>query len=203
MLRTQEKREDVLAWLRNHEDAVEGDAGDALTTLEEEVRHHARALAWDHAISIVRARANFWRHRHNETRCPECWAAREFCREFASGLRMFEPIPDARSHDEFVGALRMAQFAPDAQSLMVPWLKALAEEEEHRAWNEVIGFTKGRVDVWIREGEITTEREWDLSQTYAEAAVHACELLEWDYTLRFIGDAKAERAPIASTQSWL
>lgn len=203
MHRTREKREDALAWLRAHPDSVDGEVDEALGVVESEVQHHARALAWDHAISIVRARANFWRHRNRDTRCPEWWAVREFCREFSSGLRMFEPVPDLRSHREFVGELRLAKFSADAQSHLAHWIQALADDEEHSAWNDVIRFTRGRVDVWIREGEITTESEWDPSHSYAEAAVHACELLEWDYTLRFIADTKAERVPIASTQSWV
>ena len=196
MKRTRERKEDLLSWLQHHPDTVEGAPDEMLGVVEAEVLHHARALAWDHAISIVRARANFWRHRSGETHCSEGWAAREFCREFSSGLRLFEPIPQEHGSLEFVGKPRLAVFAPDAQGQLLPWVQSLAEEAEHDAWRDVVHFTRNRVEVWIREGEIVEEKEHEFEHSYAEAAVHACELLEWDYTLQFITDAKAERVPM-------
>lgn len=184
MKRIQEKRADMLDWLRRHPESVRGPADEALETVEHEVRKHAKELAWHRAIGIAHQRGEAWSHRSRGMHCPEDWAAREFCHEFASDLRMFEPIPEDGSEEEFAGKAHLARFHLGSRARIVTWIHDVAAEEEHQAWQDVIRFTKKRADTWIQDGSISTEERWDYTRSYAEAAMHASELLERDYALR-------------------
>ena len=184
MKRTLEKRADLLDWLEHHPETVRGPAKEALDRVEREVRHHARELAWHQAISIAHERGAAWSHRSRGMHCPEDWAAREFCREFASDLRMLEPVMEEGSEEEFAGRGYLEVFNPESRTRVLSWVHDLGMEEEHEAWREVVRFTKRRAETWIEQGTISKEERWEFTHSYAEAAMHAAELLERDYALQ-------------------
>lgn len=176
--------EKIFEWLRHHPDSIHAPVEGTLDAVEKEVRHCAREAAWHRAIEIAHTRGEFWRHRSHAMHCPEDWAAREFCREFASDLRMLEPVLTEESDEEFVGRAHLEAFSPGGRLRVLSWVHDLAVEETHGAWSDVVRFTKKRAEAWIADGTISTEERWELTRSYADAASHAAALLERDYALR-------------------
>ena len=184
MHRLKSQRAALLDWFQHHPEASPRPAEQLVGALEENVRRHAEALAWERATAIAHQRGEAWDRRSRAMHCPEDWAAREFCREFAHDLRMLEPVPEMGSEAEYGGEPEVLRLPDECRDRVRTWIHDLAIEASHHAWLDVIRFTKGRADRWIEAGEISTESDWDATRSYTDAAVHAAHLLERDYAFR-------------------
>jgi hypothetical protein len=173
-------RDEILAWLREHQASVQGDPEEALDRAEREVRRRAEREAWLHAKRIAEEKIEFWNRRSRGIPSPEDWVAEEFCRELARELKHMEPKPD-QDEAHWVDPEALSPFDREAREQLRSWVRDLAGEEEHRVWREVRRFTNARAKSLIREGEVSTEDRWEYTHSYAETAARLAAILSRDY----------------------
>ena len=174
------RREEILDWMRSHRDSVRGDPEQLLARAEDETRHHAAAQAWLCAKEIAEREAASWERCSPGSHAAEHTVAHEFCIELARELRRSEPHPDG-GEEALLDAETLAAFDPEARAVLRSWIEELAGKEEHRAWNEVVRFTRRRPKSLIRDGSVSTASGWELTHFYSETAARLATILAHDY----------------------
>lgn len=176
-------RNEILDWLRSHQESVHADPAAALDRAEREARRRAAQDAWRHARAIAEQQIARWSGRSRGIHAREDWAAREFCHELARELRNLEPQPEADAA-HWVDPETLGAFAGDARERLRAWVREVAGEEEHRVWREVVRFTDARARSLQREGRLSSEERWEHTHSYAETAARLAAILAEDYEER-------------------
>jgi hypothetical protein len=174
------ERSEILDWLRAHRDSIHADPDAALDRAERAARRQAAQDAWLHARAIVERQLALWSRRSQGIPSREDWAAREFCHELARELRHLEPHPET-DEAHWVDPETLGTFEREARERLRDWVRAVAGEEEHRVWREVVRFTDARARSLEREGRLSHEERWEHAHSYAETAARLAAILAEDY----------------------
>lgn len=171
----------VLDWLRGHQDLVHGDPEAVVVRCEWGVRRHAREDAWVAARRYVAARQHEWEGSHG-AHASEAFVAREVCRQLADELAHHEPAPHPGDEEHLAGEGVRVALEHEAWAFMIPWIMALAREEEHRTWNEVVAHTRRRAQELIRGHHLSNDTRFDHTRCYNDVAARIAGILAEDYS---------------------
>lgn len=176
-------RDEILAWLREHQASIHDEPEAALASAEREARRRAAEDAWQHARAIAEEQIRYWSQRSHAMHAREDWVAREVCHELARELKHLEPRPaDDVAH--WLGPATLARFDREAREQLRAWIRDVAGQEEHRVWQDVVRFTDARARSLVREGELSTQDGWEYTHSYAETAARLAAILARDYEAR-------------------
>ena len=180
-----QSRTELLAWLRAHRTAVQGDPEEILERAERDARRRAAEAAWLHAKEYAQAELTRWRGRSEGSHASEDCVAREVCHDFARELRHHEPH-DENDADErrWLAPETLGALGEEAREPMRSFLRDVVGEEEHRVWAEVVRFTNHRASSLVRDGVVSTVDGWDETPRYRETAAHVTEILVEDFEAR-------------------
>jgi hypothetical protein len=176
-------RQDVLRWLEEHPESVRGDPAEIVGRCERAVRRHAREDAWLAARDYVEDRAHEWEEQWSPP-ASEDFVAREVCPQLAYELRRHEPHVEEADGEHLAGGPVVSSLSPAAWRVVREWVLALAEREEHAAWEGIVRFTGKRAADLIRERHLTRETDWDRDHRYKVIAAHVAEMLAHDYSMQ-------------------
>ena len=174
------ERAQLLEWLEAHRDQVRGEPSEIVGRCEREVRRHAEEDAWLAAKQYVEGRMHRWEKQWG-FHASEAHVAREVCPRLADDLRRHEPHPAPGDETHLAGAELLASLGPEARARVIEWVLELAAAEEHKAWLEVVKFTRGRGRGMVREGLVSGDQSWEGTENYAQKAAHVAELLAHEY----------------------
>jgi len=174
-------RSRILEWLRDHPGAVQGNAEEVLSRCEQTVRRHAREDAWMAAKRYVTERRHEWEGSHG-AHASEAFAAREVCKELARELAHHEPAPHRGDEEHLAGAGVKGVLDQEAWMLMIPWIMALARQEEHRTWSEIIDHTRQRARDLIQNHRLSNDTDFDHTKCYGDVAAWISGLMAEDYS---------------------
>jgi len=174
-------RTTVLGWLREHPDLVHGDPEAVVVRCEWAVRRHAREDAWLAAKRYVAARQHQWEASHG-AHASEAFVAREVCKQLADELAHHEPAPHPGDEEHLAGGGVKAALEHEGWTFMIPWIMALAKEEEHRTWSEIVGHTKRRAQELIQSHHLSNDTRFDQTKCYSDVAARIAGILADDYT---------------------
>ena len=176
------ERENVLRWLREHPEAVHGNAEEILTRCEPVVRRHAREDAWIAAKRYVLERRVEWAE-HQGAHASEEYVAREVCGKLAYELQHHEPEVQPGDEDHLAGGVLKAAMEPEGwEHLRGPGSVEVAREQEHETWGEIVRYTRKRARDLIREHHLSTESDFDHTRCYGEIAPRIADLLARDFS---------------------
>lgn len=175
------ERENVLERLREHPQAVDGDAEAILTRCEPIVRRHARENAWLAAKRYVFERKLEWKGRVG-SRASEEYVARDVCDQLAYELERHEPEPQPGDEERLAGASIRAAVEPESWEHLVGWILEVARRQEHETWREIVRYTKHRARDLVREHQLSSESDLDHTRCYGEIAPKIADLLARDFS---------------------
>lgn len=173
----------AILWLRHHPTVVHGDLDAFLERCERDLRLHAGEDAWHRAQEIAEARAAEW-HDQFGFHAEEAAVAQELCPELARELRSLEPAIEDRHPEDLLDPALWEQVEPEGRAALRDFARWIAKDAWHRAWREVMRFTRQRARSLDREGKLRHGRHWDDLEGYGKAAAHVYELLARDYEAR-------------------
>ncbi|MCZ6463308.1 MAG: hypothetical protein O7A09_03135 [Proteobacteria bacterium] len=173
-------RSEVLQWLESHAGDVHGDPREIVERCEEEVRRHAAEDAWLAAKRYVLHRMHQWEHEWG-FHATEAHVAREICPKLAGELRRHEPHPQPGDEEHLLGQDLLDALEPTARAKVFEWVLELADQEEHRTWEDVVRFTRGEGRALVREGRVSSDSSWEGSENYAAKAAHVAQLLAEEF----------------------
>jgi len=174
------ERSEVLDWLTRHTEHVRDNPEQLLSRCESEVRKYAHEDAWLHARDIAQAHNQHARHFWG-AHASETYVAREVCQGFADELELSEPIPAEGHESDFVDEDVIGLLEPEARSVMLDYVHDLALAEEHRAWKDILRFTRKRGRTLAREEHLSSDLSFDGTQVYSETAVRVMGILARDF----------------------
>jgi hypothetical protein len=174
-------RATVLEWLKSHPQVVKGDAEALVSRCEQAVRRHAREDAWVSAKRYVAERQHEWEESHG-AHASEAFVAREVCRQFADDLARHEPAPHAGDEDHLAGSSVKASLAHEGWEFMIPWIMEVARDEEHRTWQQIVSYTKGRAQELIRSHHLSGDTRFDQTRCYGDVAAQISGILARDFS---------------------
>jgi hypothetical protein len=169
-------REAVLQWLKEHPASVHEDPARLVERFEAEVRRHAEEDAWLAAKAYVEDRMHDWEQRWGY-HSSEAYAAKQICPELAEELRRMEPHFQEGDEAHLVGAERLEQLEPEARRVVEDWVRDVANEVEHKIWQEVVRYTKERGRGLVREGRVSEESRFDETRAFAQQAARVARIL--------------------------
>ncbi len=173
-------RTQVLDWFTNHPAAVHDAPEAVLKRCEHEVRQHAVENAWRHAHDIAMHRSDYW-HDHWGAHASESFVAREVCRVLATDLVAREPVPQDGHDDEFVDGDVLCVLEADAREILLQYVHDLALGEEHRAWEDVLRFTRERGRALAGDEKFSSALTFERTHCYGETAARVMEILARDF----------------------
>lgn len=172
-------RKTLLGWFHDHPWAVHGDVEALVSRCEHAVRVHARDDAWLAARSYVAGRQHEWEESHG-AHASEAFVAREVCKQLANELAHHEPAPHPGDEEHLAGAEVKAALSHEGWAVVVPWILALAKEEEHRTWREIVEHTRRRAQELIRSHHLSSDTQFDHTRCYGDVAARIAGILEED-----------------------
>ncbi len=176
-------RETALTWLREHPAAVHGDPSELVQRFEAEVRRHAEEDAWLAAKAHVEGRMHEWEKRWG-SHSSEAYAARQICPELAEELKRLEPHFEVGDAPHLVGAERLAALEPEARWVVQQWVRDVANEVEHRIWQEVVHYTEERGRGLVREGRVSQRTGFSETLAYSQQAARVARILVDEFEAR-------------------
>jgi hypothetical protein len=172
-------RQEILSWLTAHPDQVRGDPSELVERCEQATLRHAAEDAWLAARDYVLERMHQWEAMWG-FHASEEHVAREICPMLARELQQHEPRPRVGDEAHFAGEDLLRTLGPAARERVVDWILSLATDEEHRAWREVVRFTRRHGRDLIRAGRVSRDGSWEATENYRSKAAHVAELLARD-----------------------
>ena len=174
------KRSEVLDWLIQHTEHIHDIPEQVLSRCETEVRKHAQEDAWLHARDIAEEHNQHWRHSWG-AHASETFVAREICRGLADEFKRNEPIPAEGHESAFVDEDVLGVLDPEARTIILEYVHDLARGEEHRAWKEIMRFTRKRGRTLAREEHLSSDRSFEGTHAYSETAARVMGILARDF----------------------
>jgi hypothetical protein len=174
------KRSEVLDWLIQHTEHIHDIPEQVLSRCETEVRKHAQEDAWLHARDIAEEHNQHWRHSWG-AHASETFVAREICRGLADEFKRHEPIPAEGHESAFVDEDVLGVLDPEARTIILEYVHDLARGEEHRAWKEIMRFTRKRGRTLSREEHLSSDRSFEGTHAYSETAARIMGILARDF----------------------
>jgi hypothetical protein len=174
------KRSEVLDWLIQHTEHIHDIPEQVLSRCETEVRKHAQEDAWLHARDIAEEHNQHWRHSWG-AHASETFVAREICRGLADEFKRNEPIPAEGHESAFVDEDVLGVLDPEARTIILEYVHDLARGEEHRAWKEIMRFTRKRGRTLSREEHLSSDRSFEGTHAYSETAARIMGILARDF----------------------
>ena len=174
------KRSEVLDWLVQHTEHIHDIPEQVLSRCETEVRKHAQEDAWLHARDIAEEHNQHWRHSWG-AHASETYVAREVCRGLADEFKRNEPIPAEGYESAFVDEDVLGVLDPEARTIILEYVHDLARGEEHRAWKEIMRFTRRRDRTLSREEHLSSDRSFEGTHAYSETAARIMGILARDF----------------------
>ncbi|HVP30598.1 MAG TPA: hypothetical protein VMW35_15700 [Myxococcota bacterium] len=174
---------DAVLWLRHHPYVVHGDVDAFLSRCERDLRLHSSEDAWRLAKELAEARAHEW-HERVGYHASEDAVAQEICPDFARELRRLEPRLEGRHAEDLLDPGLWEQIEPEGRAALRDFARSIADDARHRAWREVVRFTRHRGTTLDREGKLRHGHDWDDLEGYGHVAAHIFELLASDYDER-------------------
>ncbi len=174
------KRSEVLDWLIQHTEHIHDIPEQVLSRCDTEVRKHAQEDAWLHARDIAEEHNQHWRHSWG-AHASETFVAREICRGLADEFRRNEPIPAEGHESAFVDEDVLGVLDPEARTIILEYVHDLARGEEHRAWKEIMRFTRKRGRTLSREEHLSSDRSFEGTHAYSETAARIMGILARDF----------------------
>ncbi len=174
------KRSEVLDWLIQHTEHIHDIPEQVLSRCETEVRKHAQEDAWLHARDIAEEHNQHWRHSWG-AHASETFVAREICRGLADEFKRNEPIPAEGHESAFVDEDVLGVLDPEARTIILEYVHDLARGEEHRAWKEIMRFTRKRGRTLPREEHFSSDRSFEGTHAYSETAARVMGILARDF----------------------
>lgn len=170
------ERSDILDFARSHPGAIHVDGDRFVELVEREVRRHVEAEAWSHARrEIERRLAELVPERGLPA--SEEFVAREVCHELARDLRHDEPHVEPGSEERLAGPVAMGEVEPEARELVRRFVHDLAEQLEHRVWQDIVRRADHRGRELVREHKVSSELRWDMSRRYSMTAERVLRML--------------------------
>ena len=158
------------------------DVKELLDRCERAVQRHAREDAWLAAKAYALGRARQWQAEWSAP-ASERFVTTEVCHELAWELAHHEPKVESGAEEHLVGRLVKEVLPAEAWAVIREWVLALAAEEEHRAWREIVDFTDHRARYIIRHEGFTRESSWEEDHQYAAIAAHVARILAHEYSM--------------------
>ncbi len=174
------KRSEVLDWLIQHTEHIHDIPEQVLSRCDTEVRKHAQEDAWLHARDIAEEHNQHWRHSWG-ARASETFVAREICRGLADEFKRNEPIPAEGFESAFVDEDVLGVLDPEARTVILEYVHDLARGEEHRAWKEIMRFTRKRGRTLAREEHFSSDLSFEGTHAYSETAARVMGILARDF----------------------
>ena len=175
-------RSEVLRWFREHPATAHGDPEEIVSRCERAVRRHAAEDAWLAAKHYVERRGHEWEHEWSPP-ASEAFVTPEVCHQLAWELKSREPEVTMEDSERLAGGPVKEALEPEAWSFLRRWIQELAEEEEHRIWQEIVRFTDRRAKSLAKERKLSDRWDWDEGHRYTVIAAHVAEILARDYSL--------------------
>ncbi len=169
-------RETVLTWLKEHPGASDIDPEELVARLEGQIREHAEADAWHAAKAHVEDRMHEWEQRWGY-HSSEAYAAKQVCPELADELRRMEPHFEKGDEPHLVGEKVLANLEPEGRALVEEWVRDVANEVEHKIWQEIVTYTRGRGAGLVKEGKVSSDTDYDHTAAYAQQAARVAKIL--------------------------
>ena len=177
------ERRELITWLNQHPEDVHGQPEAAVRKCEEEVAEHTEEEAWLHARDIAEERNLYWQTAWG-AHASEKFVAREVCQELAAELKRKEPVPEDGHEGTYVDEDVLTALEPEARSIVLEYVHDLARGEEHRAWLEVLRFTRERGRSLARDDSYSSDLTFDGTHSYAETAARVMDVLAHDFERR-------------------
>ncbi len=99
----------------------------------------------------------------------------------AAKLRAMEPsVADGAEYSDLDAETR-ASLESDAIAMIRPWLREVAEKEEHEEWLRIVNFTKKRGPGIAEDAHLSFDTHWESTWEYAAAAALVTEILSRDF----------------------
>jgi ribosomal protein L22 len=174
------ERSEILDWLVRHTEQIQDNPEQLVSRCDMEVRKHAEQDAWLHARDIAEEHNRHARHFWG-AHASERYVAHEVCRVLANELETSEPIPADGHESDFVDDDVLGVLDPEARSRLLDYVHDLARGEEHRAWQEILRFTRKRGRALAREEHLSADRSFDGTHVYSETAVRIMSALARDF----------------------
>jgi hypothetical protein len=174
------QRDEILDWLRSHQENVRGDPEQVLERAEHDARCHAAQQAWLHAKKIAEDKLDGWRRASLGSHAAEDTVALEFCHDLARELRHLEPALEG-DEETLVDPITLGAFDRKSRAQLRTWICEIAGAEEHRVWREIVRFTNARAKSLIRDGTMSTASGWEDTHSYTETAARLASILAHDY----------------------
>ncbi len=177
------ERSEVLDWLVQHTGQIHDNPEQVLSRCDDEVRKHAQHDAWLHAHDIAeehnRNARHFW-----GARASERYVAHEVCRVLANELEISEPVVAEGHESEFVDDDVLGVLDPEARRVVLDYVHDLVRGEEHRAWEDVVRFTRKRDRTIASEERLSPELDFAATHVYSETANRIMGILARDFEQR-------------------
>ncbi len=174
------ERSEVLDWLIRHTEQIHDIPERLLSRCDTEVRQHAQEDAWLHARDIAEEHNQYWRHFWG-AHASDAYIAREACRGLADEFKRNEPAPVEGHEIDFVDDDVLSVLDPEARTIILDYVHDLALGEEHRAWEQIMRFTRKRGRTLAREEHLSSNLSFERTQVYSETAVRIMGILARDF----------------------
>jgi hypothetical protein len=176
-------RQAVLSWLREHPAAVHEDPEALLERFEQEIRRHATADAWKAARAHVEERQHEWEQRWG-FHASQAYAAKEICPELARELKGMEPHFEKGDEPHLVGEALLQRLEPEGRREAEEWIRDVANEVEHKIWQEIVAYTKRRGADLVREGRVSSDLTWEHTDGFGQQAARVAKILLEEFDAR-------------------
>ena len=177
------RRDEILHWLEGHRGAFSGDPRELLERCERAVRRHATEAAWLAARDWAERRRRDFAAEGWGNHASEAFVAAEVCHQLAWELAHHEPEVEPGSEERLAGGPLRRRLEPRGWHVLEPWIRALAAEQEHAVWSEIVRFTHRRARSLVRERRLSHDCDLDHARHYPEIAADVVGLLAREYSL--------------------
>ena len=104
-----------------------------------------------------------------------------FAPDLAAELRRAEPTPPEGQETHFVDEDVLGALEPEARALLLRYVHDLARVEEHRAWRQVVQFTRAFGSALVRGGGYSSANDFEHAPLYAATAERVMHRLVEEY----------------------
>jgi len=95
-----------------------------------------------------------------------------------------EPVVAEGHESEFVDDDVLGVLDPEARSVVLDYVHDLARGEEHRAWEDIVRFTRRRDRTIAREERLSPDLDFAATHVYSETANRIMGILARDFEQR-------------------
>ncbi len=99
--------------------------------------------------------------------------------------------PHFKKGDEphLVGAERLDRLEPEARQLIEDWVCDVANDVEHKIWQEIVHYTKERGRGLVKEGRVSEETRFGQTRAFSQQAARVAKILVEELDERAHGGA--------------